>query len=34
MTEWIWCRQREIMMAAFGLFGAYLIVRGVVELQS
>jgi Sap, sulfolipid-1-addressing protein len=33
-TEWIWRRQREIMIAAFGLLGAYLIVRGVVELQS
>jgi threonine/homoserine/homoserine lactone efflux protein len=33
-TEWIWRRQREIMIAAFGLLGAYLIVRGDVELQS
>jgi hypothetical protein len=23
MTEWIWCRQREIMMAAFGLSGLF-----------
>jgi len=34
MTEWIWRRQRVIMVTAFGLLGAYLIVRGVVELQS
>jgi Sap, sulfolipid-1-addressing protein len=34
MTEWVWRRQREIMITAFGLLGVYLIVRGVVELRS
>jgi hypothetical protein len=33
-TEWVWRRQREIMITAFGLLGVYLIVRGVVELRS
>ena len=33
-TEWVWCRQREIMITAFGTLGAYLIVRGVIELRS
>jgi hypothetical protein len=33
-TEWVWHRQREIMITAFGILGAYLIVRGVVELRS
>lgn len=26
-TEWVWRRQREIMITAFGLLGVYLIVR-------
>ena len=34
MTEWVWRRQREIMIMAFGLLGVYLIVRGVGELQA
>ena len=34
MTEWVWRRQREIMITAFGLLGVYLIVRSVVELRS
>jgi hypothetical protein len=34
MTEWVWRRQREIMITAFGLLGVYLTVRGVVELSS
>jgi hypothetical protein len=34
MTNWIWRRQREIMITAFGLLGVYLIVRGVVDLRS
>jgi hypothetical protein len=34
MTEWVWRRQREIMITAFGLLGVYLIVRGVVDLRS
>jgi hypothetical protein len=33
-TEWVWRRQREIMITVFGLLGVYLIVRGVVELRS
>ena len=33
-TEWVWRRQREIMITAFGILGAYLIVRGVIELRS
>jgi hypothetical protein len=33
-TEWVWHRQREIMITAFGILGVYLIVRGVVELRS
>lgn len=33
-TEWVWRRQREIMITAVGLLGVYLIVRGVVELWS
>ncbi len=33
-TEWVWRRQREIMITAFGTLGAYLIVRGVIELRS
>ena len=33
-TEWVWRRQREIMITAFGTLGVYLIVRGVVELRS
>jgi hypothetical protein len=33
-TEWVWRRQREIMITAFGILGVYLIVRGVVELRS
>jgi hypothetical protein len=33
-TEWVWRRQREIMIMAFGILGVYLIVRGVVELRS
>ena len=32
--EWVWRRQREIMITAFGILGVYLIVRGVVELRS
>ena len=32
-TEWVWRRQREIMITAFGLLGVYLIVRGVVALR-
>jgi hypothetical protein len=32
--EWVWRRQREIMITAFSLLGVYLIVRGVVELRS
>ena len=31
-TEWVWHRQREIMITAFGILGMYLIVRGVVGL--
>jgi Sap, sulfolipid-1-addressing protein len=34
VTKWIWRRQREIMITAFGLLGVYLIVRGVVDLRS
>ena len=33
-TEWVWRRQREIMITAFGILVVYLIVRGVVELRS
>ena len=33
-TQWVWHRQREIMITAFGILGVYLIVRGVVELRS
>jgi hypothetical protein len=33
-TEWVWRRQREIMITAFGILGVYLIVRSVVELRS
>jgi hypothetical protein len=33
-TEWVWRRQRDIMITAFGLLGVYLIVRGVVALRS
>jgi hypothetical protein len=33
-TAWIWRRQRQIMIIAFGVLGGYLIVRGVVELRS
>ena len=33
-TEWVWRRQREIMITAFGILGVYLIVRGIVELRS
>ena len=33
-TEWVWHRQREIMITAFGILGMYLIIRGVVELRS
>jgi hypothetical protein len=33
-SEWVWRRQREIMITAFGLLGVYLIVRGVLELRS
>ena len=33
-TEWVWHRQREIMITAFGILGMYLIVRGVVGLVS
>ena len=31
--EWVWRRQREIMITAFGLLGLYLIFRGVAVLQ-
>jgi len=33
-TAWVWRRQREIMITAFGILGVYLIVKGVVELWS
>ena len=33
-TAWVWRRQREIMITAFGILGVYLIVKGVVELRS
>ena len=33
-TAWVWRRQREIMITAFGTLGVYLIVKGVVELRS
>ena len=33
-TEWVWHRQRAIMITAFGTLGVYLIVRGLVELRS
>jgi hypothetical protein len=33
-TEWVWHRQREIMITAFGILGVYLIARGVVGLVS
>jgi hypothetical protein len=33
-TEWVWRRQREIMITAFGLLGMYLILRGIAELRS
>ena len=33
-TEWVWHRQREIMITAFGTLGLFLIVRGVVVLRS
>ena len=33
-TEWGWRRRREIMITAFGLLGADLIVSGAVELRS
>jgi hypothetical protein len=33
-SERIWRRQREIMIAAFGLLGVYLIVRGVLQFSS
>ena len=32
-TAWVWRRQREIMITAFGILGVYLIVRGVMELR-
>jgi hypothetical protein len=34
VTNWIWRRQRAIVITAFGLLGVYLIVRGVGDLQS
>ncbi len=32
-SEWLWRRQRKIMIAVFGLLGLYLIFRGVAVLQ-
>jgi len=32
-TEWVWRRQRAIMITALGFLGVYLIVRGVLELR-
>ena len=33
ISEWIWRRQREIMIIVFGLLGVYLIVRGIVAVR-
>lgn len=34
VTNWIWRRQRAIMITAFGFLGVYLIVKGVMDLRS
>jgi hypothetical protein len=33
-TEWVWHRQREIMITSFSILGMYLITKGVIELRS